>query len=53
MAKIITNHVVISVSKLAKDGESDEQVLVSDEVRAALEQVVAELVGDGLIVEIQ
>lgn len=53
MAKIVTDHVVIAVSKLAKDGEADEQVLVSDEVRAALEQLVAELVGDGLIVELK
>jgi hypothetical protein len=53
MAKIVTDHVVIAVSKIAKDNESDEQILVAAEIRATLEQLVAELVGDGFIVEIQ
>jgi hypothetical protein len=53
MAKLVTDHLVIEVSKIARDSESDQQQLVSDEVRAAIEQVVAELVGPNLVVEIK
>jgi hypothetical protein len=53
MAKLVTDHLVIAVSKIARDSEADEQQLVSDDVRSAIEQVVAELVGDGFVVEIK
>lgn len=53
MAKLVTDHLVIAVSKIARDNESDEQKLVSDEIRAAIEELVAELVGDGFVVELQ
>lgn len=53
MAKLVTDHVVVSVSKIARDNESDDQQLVSAEVRAAIEEIVAELVGAGFVVEVQ
>jgi hypothetical protein len=51
MAKVQTETVVITVSKLVKDN-ADETALISDEVVTALESVVEELVGAGLVVEV-
>jgi hypothetical protein len=51
MAKIIQDNVVITVSKIGRDADTDQQ-LVSDEIKATIEQVVSELVGDGFIVEV-
>lgn len=52
MAKIHEEIVVIKVSKLVKEF-SDSPTLASPETIAALEQVAQELVGDGVIVEIE
>ena len=52
MAKIHEEVVVIKLSKLVKES-SDSPSLASAETVAALEQVAQELVGDGVIVEIE
>jgi hypothetical protein len=51
MAKIIEENIVIKVSKLVKDGA--EQSLVSQDVITALESVAEELLGAGVIVEVE
>jgi len=52
MAKIQEEVLVIKVSKLLKDSDSESTVL-TDDVTASLEAVVAELAGAGALVEIQ
>ncbi len=52
MAKIISENIVVSFSKIVKDSTSEAESLVSDEVLSALEQVAQELVGDSVIVEV-
>ena len=52
MAKMQTETVVITVTKLLKDTEAESTVLTA-EVTAALEQVAQELAGAGALVEIQ
>lgn len=52
MAKIHEEVVIVKVSKLVKtDAETD--ALVSDELMESLEQVVQELLGDSVIVEVE
>ena len=50
MAKIVEEIVVIKLSKLVKD-DSTEDGIITEEIQVALEQVAAELVGEGIIVE--
>ena len=52
MAKINEQTLVITVSQLVKN-DSPAQALLSDEIIAQLEAVVAELAGAGTMVEIQ
>jgi hypothetical protein len=52
MAKIIEDVLVIKLSKIVKDSEEGNSI-ASDEVQAALEQVAQELVGVGVVVEIE
>lgn len=52
MAKINEQTLVITVSQLIKN-DSPGQALLSDEIIAQLEAVVAELAGAGTMVEIQ
>lgn len=52
MAKIIEDVVVIKFSKLVKENQSDVS-LANSEIEAALEQVAQELVGDGVVVEVE
>jgi hypothetical protein len=51
MAKIVEDHVVISISRIAKEGDKLPKV-VTKEVAETLEQVAQELVGDGAVVEV-
>lgn len=51
MAKIQEEIIVIKFSQLVKDGE-EPATKVTDDVTAALTQVAEELVGVGVIVEI-
>jgi len=52
MAKLVENVLVIKLSKLVRDSEDATDIL-TDEVYAALEQVTQELVGDGVLVEVE
>lgn len=52
MAKIYEEVIVIKLSKLVKNNE-EENPLVTDDTTFALEQVVQELVGNNVIVEIE
>ena len=51
MAKIISENIVITFSKIVKDSEEGSSVATAD-VEAALEQVAQELVGDSVVVEV-
>lgn len=51
MAKILTNSVTISVSKVAKD-DTPESVFITDAVKAEIEQVLAAILGDGFVIEV-
>ncbi len=52
MAKMIEDVLVIKLSKLVKDSESGEHI-VTEDIHAALEQVAQELVGNGVLVEVE
>ena len=52
MAKIVSDAVVIEISRIAKD-DQDLGPVVDTEMVATLEQVVQQLVGDGVIVEVK
>jgi hypothetical protein len=51
MAKVIENVLIIKVSKLVKGDV--EQDLIPLETQQAIEQVAQELLGDGVIVEVE
>lgn len=51
MAKIAESVIVIKASRLLKDSDSATEVL-NEETIAALEAVVEELAGEGVLVEI-
>jgi hypothetical protein len=52
MAKIVSDAVVIEISRIAKDDEHPSSV-VSEDMVATLQQVVEQLVGDGAVVEVK
>jgi len=52
MAKIVSDAVVIEISRIAKD-DQDLAPVADAEMVATLEQVVQQLVGDGVIVEVK
>lgn len=52
MAKIVSETVVITVSKIVKDTEDCSPIL-SEEISLAIEQVVQELVGEQAVVEVE
>jgi hypothetical protein len=53
MAKIVENVIVIKLSKLVKVDDASDHQMANDDIISALEQVVQELVGDNIIVEIE
>jgi len=53
VAKIQTETLVISFSRLVKDSDSDSADIVTNDVTIALEQVAQELAGAGVVVEVQ
>lgn len=53
MAKIHEEIIVLKISKLHKDQEEDVSQLVNAEILEALEQVSAELFGEGVLIEIE
>ena len=52
MAQVQSETIVITVSKLIKDSASKESLIAGDVV-TALESVVEELVGAGVVVEVE
>lgn len=52
MAKIITDTISIDISRIAKDTD-DLGSLVTEDMVGTLEAVVAELVGEGAVVEVK
>ncbi len=52
MAKVHTEVVVIKMSKLVKDNDKDVEFL-TQEVKNNLEVIVQELVGDGILIEVE
>jgi hypothetical protein len=52
MAKIVEDIVVMKFSRIVKDSDMDPEVAVTNEHIAALEQVAQELVGAGVIIEV-
>lgn len=53
MAKIHEEVVVIKLSKLIKEKDSDEQFIATNDVCDALQSVAEELLGTGIIVEVE
>lgn len=52
MAKIVEDVLVIKLSKIVKDSDTIESGIANPDVQAALEQVVQELVGNSVVVEV-
>jgi hypothetical protein len=53
MAKIHEEIIVIKLSKLVKDSPDTTEIRMSESLLENLEQIVQELVGDGVIVEVE
>lgn len=53
MAKIIEDILVIKFSKIVRDSDADPQPAIANEHITALSEVAQELVGTGVIVEIE
>jgi hypothetical protein len=52
MAKIYTESIVITLSKLVRDTDVDTEI-ASDDIVLALQSVAEELTGTGIIVEVE
>lgn len=52
MAKIVSETVVITVSRIVKDNDNSVPIL-NEEITLSLEQVVQELAGVGVVVEVE
>ena len=52
MAKLIEDVLVIKISKLFKDSE-DVTPVITEETKNALEQIILEIVGEGVLVEVE
>jgi len=52
VAKIQEEQITIKLSKLVKSSDTPQSDMISSDIISALEQVVQELVGDNIIVEI-
>jgi len=51
MAKIVTESIVITFSKIVKDNDSGTSI-TSPDIQTALEQVAQELIGNNVVVEV-
>jgi hypothetical protein len=52
MAKIHEETVVITLSKLIKQRDTEEQYIATNEICEALQSVAEELLGQGIVVEV-
>jgi hypothetical protein len=53
MAKIKEEILLVKVSKIVKNGDAASPDVLSDEIALTVEQVVAELLGDAVVVEVE
>ena len=53
MAKIVEDIVIIKFSRIVKDNNNDHDMAVTDEHIKALEEVAQELVGGGIVIEVE
>lgn len=53
MAKIQEEVIVVKLSKLVKNNKDNTSSMITDDVKSAIEQVVEELVGENVIVEVE
>lgn len=53
MAKIVSETIVVTFSKIVKSADDIEESIIGEEVQQALEQVAQELVGSGVVVEVE
>ena len=53
MAKIHEEVVVIKLSKLVKDKDGDTQFMANNDICEALQSVAEELLGSGVVVEVE
>jgi hypothetical protein len=52
MAKLVSENVLVTLSRVVKDGEEAAPALNAEAI-ATLEALVAEIVGAGIVVEVQ
>lgn len=52
MAKIVTQTILIELSQLVKNDDTDTINLVTHDLKSSLEAVTQELVGSGVVVEV-
>ena len=53
MAKIVEDIIVIKFSKIVKNADDADVVVLTNDNAAAIEQVAQELVGNGVVVEVE
>ena len=53
MAKLVTETITITLSKMIKNGEPQDQTVLTEEALAGIISVVEELAGEGVMVEIE
>jgi hypothetical protein len=51
MAKIVTENIIVSISRLEKEHTSSKESVINEALLSSIEQVVEELIGDGVVVE--
>ena len=53
MAKLLTETITITLSKMVKNSEPLDQAVLSEEALAGIISVVEELAGEGVMIEIE
>lgn len=52
MAHIVTEHVIVEISRLARDGQTHDKIVKSDMIKL-LEEVIQEMVPSAAVVEVR
>lgn len=53
MAKLVEEILVVKFSKIVKSSSEDTPTVLSSDIETAIEQVLQELVGQGVVVEVE
>ena len=53
MAKIHTESIVITISKLVKEKDESSELVATNDICDALQSVAEELLGSGVVVEVE